>query len=71
MITDEELLEAYDSMREFIVSLDSDSMSYIINYLDGFRIPENERERVEGLRKAVGSYDWDRVNELLSEGKGS
>ena len=31
---------------------------------DGFRIPEGEQERVEQLRAAVRSFDWDQISEM-------
>ena len=65
LISDDELREAYDSIREFAASLDADSVAYAVEYLDGFRIPEDERERVEQLRAAVRSFDWDRISALF------
>ncbi|MCR5347328.1 MAG: Hpt domain-containing protein, partial [Fretibacterium sp.] len=64
LISEDELREAYNSIREFASSLDADSMTYALEYLDGFRIPESERERVEQIRRAAGSFDWDSVSAL-------
>ncbi|MBQ9564292.1 MAG: response regulator, partial [Synergistaceae bacterium] len=66
LISDDELREAYDSIRDFAASFDSDSMADALEYLDGFRIPEGERERVEQIRRAVDGFDWNRINEILS-----
>ena len=66
LISEEALREAYDSLRELAESMDSDSAAYVLDYLGGFRIPEDERERVELLRKAIGNFDWDRIDGILS-----
>ena len=66
LISEDALREAYDSLREFAASMDSDSAAYVLSYLDGFRLPEDERGRVERLRRAVDYFDWDRIDEILS-----
>ena len=66
LISEAELQEAYESLRDFAANLDGESAKYALSYLDGFRIPEEEQERVEQLRAAIRDFDWDRVNEILS-----
>ena len=66
LISDKELSEAYQSIREFAENLDEESAEYALTYLDGFRIPESELERVEQLRAAIRGFDWARVKEILS-----
>ena len=41
-------------------------MAYALEYLDGFRIPEGEQERVQQLRSAIEGFDRSRINEILS-----
>ncbi len=65
LISDDELREAYDGLRELAANLDSDNAKYVLNYLAGFRIPDCERERVEKLRAAIEGFDWDRIDEIL------
>ena len=38
----------------------------VLDRLSEFHLPEYDRERVEQLRRAVSSLDWDRINEILS-----
>ena len=66
LISDDELRETYDSIRDFAANFDSDSMAYALEYLDGFRIPEGEQERVQQLRSAIEGFDRSRINEILS-----
>ncbi len=65
-ISEKELRDAYDSIREFAAGLDPDSVNYVLDRLSEFHLPEDDRERVEQLRRAVSSLDWDRINEILS-----
>ena len=65
-ISEDVLREAYDSLRELAASMDSDSATYVLNYLAGFRVPADERERVDRLRKAIDNFDWDQIDGILS-----
>ena len=67
IISENELREAYNSIRECAMSLDSEGALYALDYLNGFRLPESERQRSEQLRDAVNDFDWDRVNEILAK----
>ena len=66
LISENELREAYSSIRECALSLDTDGAVYALDYLNGFRLPENEKQRVEQLRNAVNDFDWDCVNAILA-----
>ncbi|MCR5347367.1 MAG: response regulator [Fretibacterium sp.] len=65
LISEDELRDAYESLHEFAVALDSDSVNYVLDFLDGFQIPESEQERVKQLRRAAGTFDWDSINAIL------
>ena len=66
LISDNELREAYNSIHECALSFDSEGAFYALDYLNGFRLPESDIQRVEQLRSAVNDFDWDRVNEILA-----
>ena len=66
LISENELREAYNSIRECALSLDTEGAVYVLDYLNGFRLSEREMQRVEQLRNAVNDFDWDRVNEILA-----
>jgi CheY-like chemotaxis protein len=67
LISEEELREAYNSIRECAMSLDIDGALYALDYLNGFSLSEGEVQRVEQLRSAVNDFDWDSVNEILAK----
>ena len=66
LISDAELREAYDGIREFAASMDSDGAAYVLDYLKGFRLPAEEQPRADALRQAVANYDWDQIDGILS-----
>ena len=66
LISENELREAYNSLSECALGFDSEGAIYALDYLNGFRLPESEIQRVEELRSAVNDFDWDRVNEILA-----
>ena len=66
IISENELREAYNSIRECALNLDADGAVYALDYLNGFRLPEDDVKRVEQLRNAIDDFDWDRVNEILA-----
>ena len=67
-LPDGKLYEAYDAIREFAVNMDSDGAAFIFNYLDGFSIPEGERERVSSLKHAAADFDWESIETILQQG---
>ena len=66
LIAEDVLRDAYVSIREFAENFDVEGAECALNYLDGFRIPKGEQERVEQLRSAIHGFDWERVNDILS-----
>ena len=45
--------------------MDYESVAFVIEALDAYRIPEAERERCERLRQAADDFGWDLVGEIL------
>ncbi|MBQ7155204.1 MAG: response regulator [Synergistaceae bacterium] len=66
LISENELQEAYSSIRECVLSLDAEGVLYVLDYLNGFRLSESEKQRAGQLRDAVNNFDWDSVNEILA-----
>ena len=66
MITENELHDAYDALREVLESMDYDSVTFVTDYLGRYSIPEEERERCEKIRRAADEFEWDMIGELLA-----
>ena len=61
------LAEAYETLREIAASFDFDSMIFVLQSLEDYRLPEQDSQRCQALREAVRKPDWDKVNELLNK----
>ena len=66
LIDDNALAEAYETMREVAESFDYDSMMFVIQSLDDYRLPKEESERYKQIKTAAMKPDWDKVKELLA-----
>ena len=65
LITDYDLEEAYEAMRDAVASFDYDSLNFVFESLDDFKLPEKEIERYRQIKKAASKLDWEKINELL------
>ncbi|MBO5516220.1 MAG: hypothetical protein J5963_08960, partial [Schwartzia sp.] len=69
MMTEEKLREIYRTLKDYAEAFDYDKMEDVEKLLGEYSIPESERARVNNLRKAIASFDYDEVPGLL-EGSG-
>ncbi|MBE7008118.1 MAG: response regulator [Ruminococcaceae bacterium] len=65
LISDDELSEAYEELRGFAASMDAQSAAYVFDFLAGYRLPQDERERVKKVKRAIDAFEWEQVEELL------
>ncbi|MBR1859419.1 MAG: response regulator [Selenomonadaceae bacterium] len=66
LIDDDALAEAYETMREVAASFDYDSLVFVFQSLDDYRLPDSEVERYKALKNAAAKLDWDKINSLLN-----
>ena len=66
MISDEELREAFNIIREFLFVSDFDSALQIIGELSEYSFPEDEKQRCEALKKAASEFDYDEINRIIT-----
>lgn len=62
----DELAEAFEAMGELTAAFDLDSLQFIFESLDGYRLPEKESALYKEIKEAAAVPDWDKVKELLS-----
>jgi hypothetical protein len=67
MIPEDELKDAFDALSDVIPQMDYDAVETIVNDLSKFRLPEEEAEKIKKLRKMMKAYDWDGMEELISQ----
>ena len=64
-ISDEELKEAYGLILEALENAQFDNIGDIAGSLKEYRIPDEEKERVEKLIAAVDNLDYDQLPEII------
>ena len=65
LISDEELTEAYETIREISTTFDYDSLQFILNSLEEYRLPESEIKKFQALKDAASRLDWENIIKLI------
>ena len=65
LIGEDELSEAVEAMGDMAATFDYDSLRFLFESLDGYRLPEKEAALYKEIKEAAAKPDWDRVNELV------
>ena len=65
LITDYDLAEAFEAMRDAAASFDYDTINFIFESLDEYRLPKKEAERYKKIKDAAAKLDWAQINDLL------
>jgi len=63
------LTEAYETLEEVAASFDYDSLLFVLQSLEDYRLPEPDAQRCTDLRDAARKPDWERIRDLLAERK--
>ena len=67
LISDRMLEKAYSAIKEFAVNFDIDSIAQAVKSIEKYKLPDTEKERFGKLKQAAEDFDWDMVEELLSD----
>ena len=65
-ISDEELAEAWQTMADIVHSFDYDSLVYMLEELDGYKLAEKDKEKLTALQQAAKIPDWDKLKKILA-----
>ncbi|MBQ8946647.1 MAG: response regulator [Lachnospiraceae bacterium] len=66
-ISEAELKDAYDALKEMSLGLDHDGFGFILDSLGEYRLPEEDLDRYNRLRSAARKFDWDQIGSILKE----
>ena len=66
LIDENELMEAYEAMREIAASFDYDSLQFVMQSLDEYKLPDEEAKRYKQIKEAAAKLDWESINKLLN-----
>ena len=65
LIDDTELAEAFGAIKDIATSFDYDSLMFVFQSLDEYRLPNSEAERYKKIKEAAAKLDWETINSLL------
>ena len=65
LISEEELLETIEALREIAEAKDKDSLDYMLETLDGYILPEEQATVLLELQAAVKEEDWEKICRLV------
>ena len=65
LIDDGALAEAFETMKDAAATFDYDSLNFVFQSLDEYKLPDDEIERYKQIKEAAAKLDWEKVNELL------
>ena len=66
-ISDEELAEAYETLKEVAASFDYDSLNFVLQSLEEYKLPDSEKEKFNLLKDAAAKLDWEKISEQLKQ----
>lgn len=64
-ISDEELLETIEALREIAEAKDKDSLDYMLETLEGYTLPEAKATVLLELQAAAKEGNWERIQRLV------
>ena len=64
-IAEEELKEAYDALKEVVPMMDYDSVETILEQVNAYRLPEEDKKRMDELSRLLKQFEWENMEELL------
>ncbi len=65
LISEEQLEEAYEAIKELVPQMEYDGLQMLMEEIDAYKLPKEDEERFKELRKALKTYNWDKMEELI------
>ena len=61
------LAEAYETMKEVAQTFDYDSMQFVIQSLEEYRLPPDDAKKFAEIKNAASKPDWETVLKILAD----
>ncbi|WP_408070233.1 DegV family protein [Butyrivibrio sp. JL13D10] len=61
------LQSVYEGLRDGAEHMDYDAIDDVLKEIDGYEIPESEKEKIRELKNMAGHFDYDGILNLLGE----
>ncbi len=66
LIDSDQLVEAYETLKEMSASFDYDSVQFVIQSLEDYRLPDAEKEKFAQIKIAASKPDWETLAKLVA-----
>ena len=66
LIDDGQLAEAYEALKEMSASFDYDSVQFVLQSLEDYRLPDAEKEKFAKIKIAASKPDWETLAKLVA-----
>ena len=66
LIDDALLAEAYEALKEMSASFDYDSVQFVLQSLEDYRLPDAEKEKFSKIKDAASKPDWETLAKLVA-----
>ncbi len=63
-ISTSELAEAWEALHEIAVSFDYDNLTYMLDELSNYQLPDADAQRLAAARRAAAIPDWDELQKI-------
>ncbi|SFO12455.1 Signal transduction histidine kinase [Pseudobutyrivibrio sp. JW11] len=64
-ISQEELNDAYEALKELVTQMDYDSIKMLIEELNTYKLPSDDEKTIFEIERLLKVFDWDKIEELL------
>jgi CheY-like chemotaxis protein/HPt (histidine-containing phosphotransfer) domain-containing protein len=64
-ITEDMLKDAYGALKELVPAMDYDAVEMVLNELDKYDLPSEEKEKINKLQDLLKKADWDEMESIL------
>lgn len=66
LISEEDFSEALEALKEAAAVFDYDSVTFVLDELDGYRLPDEHSARIDSIKEAAAKLDWEKINALIN-----
>lgn len=66
LIDEAGLEEAFEALKDAAATFDYDTMMFVFQSLDEYKLPDNETERYRQIKEAASKLDWESIKNLLN-----
>ncbi|MBQ9488283.1 MAG: response regulator [Selenomonadaceae bacterium] len=60
------LAEAYETLQEVATTFDYDTLTFVIQSLEEYKLPAEDSEKIKALKAAANNLDWEEIKKIVA-----